>query len=144
MSPLAFMRLARKSGMRRMDAYAHHPYSNPFEAPGAKPRDRTSVILGNLTALVKQSNKLFGRKPIWITEYGYQTPPDRQFGVSYGKQAAYVAQAFAVARRTPQVTMLVWFMLRDDTNISQGWQSGLLTAAGKKKPAFNVFLHLPH
>ena len=144
LSPLAFMTLARKAGMRRMDAYAHHPYSNPFQSPASKPRDRTSVILGNLTTLVKKSNKLFGRKPIWITEYGYQTPPDRQFGVSYGKQARYLKQAFAVARRTPQVAMLVWFMLRDDTNISQGWQSGLLTASGAKKPAYDAFERLPH
>jgi hypothetical protein len=35
-------------------------------------------------------------------------------------------------------------MLKDDTNISQGWQSGLLTATGKKKPAYSVFARLPH
>jgi hypothetical protein len=40
--------------------------------------------------------------------------------------------------------MMVWFMLRDDTNITLGWQSGFLTAGGKKKPAFNVFARLPH
>jgi hypothetical protein len=35
-------------------------------------------------------------------------------------------------------------MLRDDTNLNIGWQSGFLTAAGKKKPAFNAFRRLPH
>jgi hypothetical protein len=40
--------------------------------------------------------------------------------------------------------VMIWFMLRDDTNIGQGWQSGFLTAAGKKKPAFNAFARLPH
>jgi hypothetical protein len=144
LSPLAFMTLARKAGMRKIDAYAHHPYSNPFESPAAKPRDRTSVILGNLSTLVRLSNRLFGRKPIWITEYGYQTPPDHQFAISYRKQAAYLRQAFAVARRTPQVTLLVWFMLKDDTNINIGWQSGLETAKGAKKPAFDAFARLPH
>jgi hypothetical protein len=39
---------------------------------------------------------------------------------------------------------MVWFILRDDTNLSIGWQSGMLTAKGKRKPAFNVFAHLPH
>ena len=38
------------------------------------------------------------------------------------------------------VAMLVWFMLKDDTNISVGWQSGLLTSSGKKKPAFTAFV----
>jgi hypothetical protein len=40
--------------------------------------------------------------------------------------------------------MMVWFMLKDDTNIGAGWQSGLLTARGKKKPAFRIFARLPH
>ena len=145
MSPLAFMRAARKAGMRRMDAYAHHPYySNPAQTPSSRPGDRTSVQLANMGELITLSNHLFGRKPIWITEYGYQTPPDRQFGVSYSKQAQYLAQAYAIARRTPQVAMMVWFMLKDDTNISQGWQSGLETASGQRKPAFSVYAHLPH
>jgi len=144
MSPLAFMAAARKAGMRHLDAYAHHPYyGNPSESPSFRPRG-TAIELGNLGTLIRQSNKLFGRKPIWITEYAYQTPPDRQFGVSFARQAKYVSQAYAIGRRTPQVAMMVWFMLRDDTNLGLGWQSGFLTAAGKKKPAFNVFARLPH
>jgi Glycosyl hydrolase catalytic core len=145
MSPLAFMRAARKAGMRHLDAYAHHPYyGRPSESPAANPGGGT-VELGNIRTLIAQANKLFGRKPIWITEYGYQTnPPDHIFGVSFAKQAQYLSQAFAIARRTPQIALMVWFMLRDDTNLNIGWQSGLMTAAGKKKPSFNVFARLPH
>ena len=144
MSPLAFMRAARKAGMRKMDAYAHHPYyGRPSETPASQPSGG-AVTLGNIRSLIALSNKLFGRKPIWITEYGYQTRPDHLFAVSYGNQARYLAQAYAIARRTPQIAMMIWFMLKDDTNIGAGWQSGLLTAAGKKKPAFNTFRRLPH
>jgi hypothetical protein len=39
---------------------------------------------------------------------------------------------------------MVWFILRDDTNINIGWQSGMMTARGKRKPAFGVFARLPH
>ena len=145
MSPLAFMRAARKAGMRHMDAFAHHPYySNPAQTPSTPPRDRSSIQLANMRVLISLSNRLFGRKPIWITEYGFQTPPDRLFGVSYAQQARYVSQAYAIARRTPQVAMMVWFMLKDDTNIGAGWQSGFITARGKHKPSFNVFRRLPH
>jgi hypothetical protein len=145
LSPLAFMTAARRAGMRHLDAYAHHPYyAKPSETPSARPGARTAVTLGNLGTLIRLSNRLFGRKPIWITEYGYQTPPDRHFGVSYSKQARYLAQAYAIARRNPQVALMVWFMLKDDTNIGVGWQSGLLTARGKKKPAFTAFARLPH
>ena len=145
LTPLAFMSLARKAGMRHLDAYAHHPYAgSPREAPNAIPRG-TAVELGNMTTLIRQANRLFGKKPIWITEYAYQTTPqDRQFGVSWRTQARWMAQAYAIARKLPQVAMMVWFMLKDDTNVSIGWQSGLLTATGRKKPSFNVFAHLPH
>jgi hypothetical protein len=144
MSPLAFMRATRKAGLRHLDAYAHHPYyGRPSESPAARPSGG-AVELGNIRALISQANRLFGRKPIWITEYGYQTPPDRVFGVSFAKQAQYVTQAFSIARRTPQIALMVWFMLRDDTNLDIGWQSGLITASGKKKPSFNAFRRLPH
>jgi hypothetical protein len=34
--------------------------------------------------------------------------------------------------------MMLWFLLRDDPN-ANGWQSGLITASGARKPAFNAF-----
>ena len=80
--------------------------------------------------------QLYGNKRIWITEYGYETnPPDPIFGVSWAKQAAYLKQAFAIARANPRIDLMLWFLLRDDTNVN-GWQSGLITARGKKKPSF--------
>jgi hypothetical protein len=38
--------------------------------------------------------------------------------------------------------MFLWFMLRDDRNLSLGWQSGMLTASGARKPAYNTFRSL--
>jgi len=144
LSPLSFMRLTRAAGLRNLDAYAHHPYyGKPSETPTSKPGG-SAVTLGNINTLIAQVNKLWGRKRIWITEYAWQTPPDRLFGVSYARQAAYVRQSFAIARANPRIDMMVWFILRDDTNIPVGWQSGFLTAVGKRKPAFNTFARLPH
>ena len=37
--------------------------------------------------------------------------------------------------------MMLWFLLRDDTNVN-GWQSGLITAGGKKKPSYAAFANL--
>jgi hypothetical protein len=144
LSPLAFMRLTKAAGLRNLDAYAHNPYyGKPSETPASKPGG-SAVTLGNMNTLIAVVNKLWGKKRIWITEYGWQTPPDRLFGVSFARQAAYVRQSYAIARANPRIDMMVWFMLRDDTNIGIGWQSGFLTAAGKKKPSFNVFARLPH
>jgi hypothetical protein len=145
LSPIAFMTLAKRAGLRNLDAYAHHPYySRPSETPATRPGG-SAVELGNINTLISAVNKLWGKKRIWITEYGWQTrPPDALFGVSFARQAAYVRQSFAIARRNPRIDLMVWFMLRDDTNLGIGWQSGFLTATGKKKPSFSVFARLPH
>jgi hypothetical protein len=144
LSPLAFMALTKRAGLRNLDAYAHNPYyGSPSETPASKPRGN-AVTLGNINKLIALVNKLWGKKRIWITEYAWQTPPDRVFGVSLARQAAYVRQSYAIARANPRIDLMVWFMLRDDTNIGIGWQSGFLTAAGKKKPAFSAFARLPH
>ena len=45
----------------------------------------------------------------------------------------------ALARANPRVTMLLWFLVRDETRIA-GWQSGLETANGVRKPAFAAFV----
>jgi hypothetical protein len=147
-SPLAFLRAAKTAGLKTFDAWAHHPYyAGPSDQPTTKPVNAkgspaTSVTLGNFGDLVKQVTQLYGNKRIWITEYGYQTnPPDKLFGVSYAKQAAYLTQAFAMARKNPRVDMMLWFLLRDEPTLG-GWQSGLLTFSGKKKPAFTAFQNL--
>jgi Glycosyl hydrolase catalytic core len=143
-SPLAFIRAARRAGMKRFDAYAHHPYyGRPSETPTTRPRARTAVGLGNVGDLIKELTRLYGKKRLWITEYGYQTrPPDRLFGVSYAKQASYLKQAFAIARKNPRIDMMLWFLLRDQRPLG-GWQSGLMTLGGKRKPAFRTFQRLP-
>ena len=142
-SPLAFMRALKTAGLRKFDAYAHHPYyGRKTESPSTKP-SATAVTMGNINTLIAQLTLLWGNKRLWITEYGYQTnPPDRAFGVSYAKQAAYMKQAYAMARKNPRIDMMLWFLLRDEPRLG-GWQSGLLTRTGQKKPAFNVFRLLP-
>jgi putative glycosyl hydrolase len=148
-SPVAFLTAAKRAGMKAFDAYAHNPYYGvPAETPGTKPpstrsgRTPTAITLANIDLLQKELTRLYGAKPLWITEYGYQTnPPDRQFGVSWTLQARYLTQAFAIARRNPRIAMMLWFLVRDEPSLS-GWQSGLLTSDGRRKPAFAAFQRL--
>jgi hypothetical protein len=147
-SPLAFLRATKKAGLKTFDAWAHHPYYGvPSETPSTKPvtpkgTPATAVTLGNIGDLTKEVTRLYGNKRIWITEYGYQTnPPDKIFGVTLAKQAAYLTQAFAIARKNPRIDMMLWFLLKDESNLG-GWQSGLLTSTGKKKPAYNAFMKM--
>ena len=147
-SPLAFLRAVKTAGLKTFDAWAHHPYySGPSDTPTSKPPQvrgapSTAVTLGNLSDLIRQVTRLYGNKRIWITEYGYQTnPPDPIFGVSYAEQARYLTQAFGIARKNPRVDLMLWFLLKDEPNLS-GWQSGLITYSGKKKPSFAAFQRL--
>jgi hypothetical protein len=143
-SPLVFLAAMRRAGARGFDAYAHHPYyGRPSESPTTKP-GKTAVTLANINTLIKAVDRAWGRKRIWITEYGYQTrPPDRFFGVTLKRQARYLAQAFSIARRNPRIDIMIWFLLRDESRL-RGWQSGLITKAGRKKPAWTTFRRLRH
>ena len=140
-SPIAFLRAMKRAGAKGFEAYAHHPYpSNPNETPTTRPTSPTAVTFGNLDVLTKEVTRLYGRKPLWLDEYGYQTnPPDHGLGVSPAKQAKYLTESVALARANPRVTMLLWFLVRDDPRLS-GWQSGLETARGVRKPAFAAFV----
>ena len=146
-SPIAFLSDLRRYGLRKrdFDVYAHHPYyGSPRESPTTKPKGKQTVTLANLSDLTKLLGKYYGNKKLWITEYGYQTrPPDRLFGVTWIRQAKYLTQAYKIARKNPRVTMMLWFLLRDEQRLG-GWQSGLFTVGGKKKPAYNAFRRLPH
>jgi hypothetical protein len=143
-SPIPFIR-AFKVGRPKFDVFAHHPYpSSPFETPSTPPRSRVRITLGNLGVLIRELNRLgWGSKRVWLTEYGYQTkPPDGSFGVTPTKQAAYVRQSYAIARQNRRVDMFVWFLLKDELELSR-WQSGLIwsypTRDGIKKPSYAAF-----
>jgi hypothetical protein len=150
-SPLPFLRAMKKAGAKGFDAYAHHPYYGaPRETPSTPPppgihgNAPTAITLGNFSLLTKEVTRLYGNKRIWITEYGYQTnPPDKVFGVSWANQAKYLTQAYGIAKRNPRIDYFLWFLLRDERRLANdGWQSGLLTASGAKKPAFAAFQKL--
>jgi hypothetical protein len=144
--PLTFLTQAHNFGMRTFDVYAHHPYANSGkEAPNYVPKgkEKNQVQLGNIGKLLSLISKYYGPKHLWITEYGYQTPPDKSvFSVSLKNQAKYMAQAVAIARKNPRIDMFLWFQVRDEPSLG-GWQSGLETLGGKKKPSWATFTKLP-
>ena len=140
-SPIAFLRAMKRAGARGFDAYAHHPYyGSPSETPTTRPPGSGAITLGNIDRLEGELTRLYGsRLPVWITEYGYQTnPPDGVFGVSWARQAAYLRQAVRIARADPRIDLLLWFLVRDEDDVTR-WQSGLVAADGTHKPAFAAF-----
>jgi hypothetical protein len=145
--PLSFLIAAHRYGMKKFDAYAHNPYASAGnESPSYVPKgnDKRRIQLGNIGLLLAQISKFYGPKHLWITEYGYQTnPPDKTIlAVSWAKQATYIKQAYAIARKNPRIDMLLWFLVRDQPQIG-GWQSGLETVNNVKKPGWTAFVNLP-
>jgi len=139
LSPVAWVQQMH-AAHARFDAYAHNPYpSSPAETPfSGGSRYGTTVTMATLPRLISTIDRYFGAKPIWLTEYAYQTTPDRVQGVSYAKQALYTSEAALRTWQLPQVSLVIHFLYRDEPSLS-GWQSGLETVTGKLKPAFDAF-----
>lgn len=139
--PLAFIR-GMKAAHARLDAYAHHPYparptsETPFTGGCAR---CDTITMANLPRLLQEVRRDFGAKPVWLTEYAYQTnPPDHWLGVAPALQAAYIGQSALRAYEEPGVTMLIHFLVRDEPEVAR-FQSGLFTLTGDAKPSASAF-----
>jgi hypothetical protein len=125
----------------KLDAYAHHPYPlRPFETPSSGGcRNCPSITMATLPKLLILVRRSFGPKPVWLTEYGYQTnPPDTFLGVPLRRQAAMISLAAMRAWRLPRVTMLIQYLYRDEPVLSR-FQTGLVFADGRLKPSLQAF-----
>jgi hypothetical protein len=138
--PLAWVR-GLAAAHAKLDAYAHNPYATrPLETPLKGACSNCDVIsLANLDRLEAQLRRSFGPKPIWLTEYGYQTnPPDRVFGVSPALQALYVSESAMRVYQLPYVAVLIQYLVRDEPELDR-FQSGLESTRGVRKPAYAAF-----
>jgi hypothetical protein len=125
----------------KFDAYAHHPYpSSPAETPSSGGcRNCPSITMATIRKLLILVRRSFGPKPIWLTEYGYQTnPPDTFLGVPPKKQATMLSLAAMRAWRLPRVTMLIQYLYRDEPILSR-FQTGLVFVDDRWKPALQGF-----
>ncbi|TMM19989.1 MAG: hypothetical protein E6F96_01515 [Actinobacteria bacterium] len=160
-APLAFLREAlclnshyRKAGScgpLAAAGFAHHAYTNaagPFYAPPE--RDNVTIgTLGRLTRaldLAARARALPAHLPIYLTEFGVQSRPNRFLGVSVGRQAEDDAIAERIAWSNPRVVAFSQYLLRDDPvggapgasvhGGTIGFQTGLEYLNGKAKPLY--------
>src|SRR5829696_2235244 len=125
----------------KFDAYAHHPYpSTPAETPSSGGcRNCPTITMATIRKLLILVRRSFGPKPIWLTEYGYQTrPPDTFLGVPLNKQATMLSLAALRAWRLPRVTILIQYLYRDEPVVSR-FQTGLVFANDRPKPSLAAF-----
>ncbi len=163
-APLAFMREAlclnakyRKSGTcgeLQMAGYAHHAY---FPAAGPKyvwkQKDSVTIAslsrLSNALNLAARAHAVPGGVPIYLTEFGVNSKPNKFEGVSPAKQAEYDAIAEHMAYSNPRVAAFSQYLLKDDPlggpfSVSAiggfvGFQTGLEYVSGARKPLYYGF-----
>ena len=148
--PLAFLRDMVADGPVHADGLALHPYSldTPPGQPSANPDD---ARIGDLARVDQTLAALGVSWPIYLTEYGYETnPPDPTARFSPAQQSDFLGWATFLAQRDPHVVMFGQFLLRDIRPGQSGhtkrsrrywsdWQTGLLYADGRPKPAAQAF-----
>jgi hypothetical protein len=136
------------------DTVGHNPY--PF-SPGEPPAATHDVYVGqgDHARLVGALDLAFAGTaqpptPIWYLEDGFQTAvtlPRRALYVgqesvtgvvSASSQAAQLATALRLAHCQPRVEAFFNFLLADEPSLGR-WQSGLLWANWRRKPAFAAY-----
>ncbi len=136
----------------RADGYAHHPYTTrdgPFFRPPS-PDDVTIGVLSRLNSALYRAGRAGAVRqglPLWLTEFGIQSLPDRQLGVPQTKQAEYLAMSERIARRNPRVRSVSQYLMRDSDAVKgsdgkltyPGFESGLRTSSGAAKRALRGF-----
>jgi hypothetical protein len=154
------MRHGRCAGFHAplIDGISYHPHG-VLRSPSQRNPQRDEAAFADLGRLEFVIDRIAahhglrctctGRIPIHLTEFGYQTnPPDPYQGVSPAEQARWLQEAGYRAWRDPRIKTLVQYEWRDDPlqrkashgpSAYAGWQSGLLYADSRPKPALSAF-----
>jgi hypothetical protein len=163
-APLAFLRGVlclngryQKSGScgpLMTSGYAHHAYTNAA-GPFYRPPEGDNVTIGVLSRLSRaldlagRTKAIPARLPIYLTEFGVQSKPNRFLGVPVSQQAEYDAIAERIAWANPRVAAFSQYLLVDDplggapgasaNGGTIGFQTGLEYLNGRAKPLYFGF-----
>jgi hypothetical protein len=156
--PLAFLRRMlclddryRRTGRRcakvPTQGVATHPYTTAFGPFFVPPPDNVTIgSLGRLSSALDRAARagaIARGRPIYITEFGVQSFPDRRVGVSFALQSDYRSIAERIAYRNGRVRMFSQYLMRDDKSTGREYgkfESGLRRWRGNRaKPAYASF-----
>jgi hypothetical protein len=127
--------------------YAHHAYANA-NGPLERPSRQTSVTISVLSRLTSaldraaRAHAIPAGVPLYLTEFGVQSKPNKFLGVSTGQQAEFDAIAEHIAYSNPRVASFSQYLLRDDPLSGSGaaggvgFQTGLMYVSGARKPLY--------
>jgi hypothetical protein len=163
-APLAFMRgalclnahyqKAGSCGSLPAYGYSSHAYTQK-QGPLWVPPEYDDVTIGVISRLERaldlaaRAGAISSGMPIYLTEFGVQSKPNRFEGVSPAKQAEEDALAEYIAWRDPRVAAFSQYLLRDDPvggapgagvhGGRVGFQTGLEYVNGTPKPLYSAW-----
>jgi hypothetical protein len=141
-----------RSTPAKFDVLAHHPY--PIGPPGRHAINPDDVVIPDIAKLTKplhlaiKAGNVFPdkAKPVWATEFSWDSSPPDPGGLPAVQQARWLAGAFYVLWRQGVSTVLWWNMVDQDKG--RGYQyslqsgfyfRGASVAADKPKPSLRAF-----
>jgi hypothetical protein len=152
--PISFLRgvfclnvkFKRQGGCSPIDAdgWAQHPY-DPFDAPFEVGTHRllNLATIDELTDALnkaKSAGRVRRRLPIYVTEYGVESVPDRRFGVSQLQQAEFISISEYLMYLNRRIRTFGQYLLQDDKGTAQtNFQTGLRFDTGAEKTSYNAF-----
>jgi hypothetical protein len=129
------------------DILAHHPYElgGPFQA-ALQPDDVSLPDFAKLTrplAVAERTGRALprGRKPIWVTEFSWDSKPPDPGAIPVMERARWTEEAFYELWREG-VSAIAWYLIVDQPpipNYASTYQSGLYYLDGRRKPGFEAF-----
>ncbi|MEH3053605.1 MAG: cellulase family glycosylhydrolase [Patulibacter minatonensis] len=148
--PLSFLRAAfclsskdkydKKCGAKlTLDGIAHHPYQ--FSNGKLNKNDVTYRNMSRMISFLDKAAKakaINSKVPVYYTEFGIQSYPDKTLGVSPQRQYEMRARAERDAYANSRIRGFSQYLLTDDEDLG-GFQTGLVYATGKNKPSFDAF-----
>lgn len=141
-------RKSRTCGKVSTQGFAMHPYTTA-NGPFFQPQNRDDVTIGVLPRLVQaldraaKAGALPRRLPVYVSEFGVQSYPDRRSGVPLPTQSDFRSIGEHMAWSNARVTSFSQYLLRDDRTIEGAYgafESGLFLYKGDKpKPSYYGF-----
>src|SRR5579884_1909786 len=130
----------------RFDVLAMDPYEvlGPLDH-ASNADDVAAPDLGKLTRVVKKavaSGRALPRrhKPLWVTEFSYESNPPNPSAVSLATQARWLEEALYLFWKQG-VSTAVWYLVSDQPgrNFNVNYYSGVYFNTGQRKPSFEAF-----
>jgi hypothetical protein len=140
-------------GLFKPSGFAVHPYGFTSLPPNVRIRNEPDyaelAAMPTLESTLDRLQRVYGsdaKLPIWSTEFGFITnPPNNQYTITPQLAALYLNWAEYMTWRDPRIKSFDNFLIADPPGTAV-FATGLETAAGQPKPAFDAFrmpLYLP-